>query len=154
MILRRSSFAQDSAKKVKENGSETCSRGFAERRIELGKAGEDRAVVYLKKRGYRILERNFRNKLGEIDIVGLESGVICFVEVRTRRDVTSPSLAFESVGVLKQRQLSRLAVSFLKEYKMWDKKARFDVVSVSVSGGAEEVVLLKDAFPVIEKYSY
>lgn len=119
----------------------------------LGKEGEERAVLYLKNNGYHIIERNFRNKLGEIDIIARHSDCICFVEVRSRQGGLSHGDALESVGPLKQRRLSRLAVSFLKARDLWGQKARFDVVSVSLSDCRDSVVLIKDAFPVAARYS-
>jgi putative endonuclease len=121
-------------------------------KIDVGRQGEDAAVHYLQAHGYRIVARNFRNRLGEIDIVALHKGTICFVEVRTRQHVASHVMAYESVGSLKQRQLSKLAISFLKENNGLSKKARFDVVSVILSGTETKVSLIQDAFPVIEKY--
>jgi putative endonuclease len=122
-------------------------------RIDVGREGEDKAVSYLKENGYRIVERNFRNKLGEIDIIAVDAGVICFIEVRTRRNVGSHSLAYESVGASKQYQLSKIALSFLKAKKLTERKARFDVVSVSLSDAGDKIGLLKDAFPVVERYA-
>ena len=119
----------------------------------LGRKGEDRAVLYLKNNGYRILERNFKNKLGEIDIIAQHQDCICFVEVRARSGGLSHGDALESVGPIKQRRLSKLAVSFLKARDLWGRKARFDVVSVSLSDCRDSVVLIKDAFPVHAQYS-
>lgn len=120
---------------------------------ELGREGEERAVSYLKNNGYRIIERNFKNKLGEIDVIARQEDCICFVEVRSRQGGLSHGDALESVGPLKQRRLSRLAVSFLKTRDLWGQKARFDVVSVSLSDCRDSVVLVKDAFPVAARYS-
>jgi len=119
----------------------------------LGKEGEDKAVLYLKNNGYRIIERNFRNKLGEIDVIARHKDCICFVEVRSRQGGSSHGDALESVGPLKQMRLSKLAVSFLKTRDLWGQKARFDVVSVYLSDCIDSVVLIKDAFPVAERYS-
>jgi len=119
----------------------------------LGQEGEERAVLYLKNNGYRIMERNFKNKLGEIDIIAQHQDCICFVEVRSRQGGLSHGDALESVGPLKQRRLSKLAVSFLKTRDLLGQKARFDVVSVSLSDCRDSVVLIKDAFPVAAPYS-
>ena len=124
-------------------------------RLAVGREGEEKAALYLKNNGYRILERNFRNKLGEIDIIARCKDVLCFIEVRTRQGEVSHGFALESVGAIKQQKLSKLAVSFLKQKDLLDKvQARFDVVSVSMSDhGACDIVLIKDAFPVAVKYS-
>ena len=122
-------------------------------KTETGKIGEDKAVVYLKNKGYKILERNFRNKLGEIDIVARDRDVVCFIEVRTRRGQGKKEEALGSVNGLKQYRLSKLAVSFLKTNNLWGTKARFDVVTVLLEEPFDPILLLKDAFPVVAKYS-
>lgn len=112
--------------------------------METGSRGEDLAVVYLLKRGYRILERNYRNHLGEIDIIALEKGTIVFIEVKTR---TSDSYGFpiEAVTKKKQEKLKNIALLYLKKYRR-EAPARFDVVSIVLAGGAETVEIIRDAF--------
>jgi len=122
-------------------------------RTDLGKIGEEKAVVYLKRNGYSIVARNVRNRFGEIDIVAREDGVICFIEVRTRRGPDKRAEALESVDSLKRRRLSRLAACYLKNNNLWGRKARFDVVAVSLAETSSDIHLVKDAFPIIEKYS-
>ena len=119
----------------------------------MGKDGEERAAAYLKVNGYQILARNFRNRLGEIDIIAREKDVICFVEVRTRRASGSHEKALCSIDAAKQYKLSQVALSFLKERKFLEKKARFDVVSVSWEDEKSDILLLKNAFCVCERYS-
>ncbi len=121
-------------------------------RSDTGRAGEDAAVLFLEKSGYRILERNVRSALGEIDIVACEKDVICFVEVRARQGAGHRDQAFESVGRAKQERLSRLAVGYLKKRRWLERSARFDVAAVTFDDGRPSVTLLKDAFPVSEKY--
>ncbi|HAJ56962.1 MAG TPA: YraN family protein [Candidatus Omnitrophica bacterium] len=123
------------------------------RKIDTGASGEEKAATHLIKKGYKILTRNFKNYLGEIDIIASDKEVICFVEVRSRRGVLSHEDALRSIDSAKQRRLSRLAVSFLKERKFLDRRARFDVVSVSFRDAGCDVLLLKDAFPVDPDYS-
>lgn len=118
-------------------------------KIETGRSGEEKAAAYLIKSGYRIMTRNFRNYLGEIDIVACDKDVICFIEVRTRRGMFSHENALSSVNFAKQRRLSRLALSFLKEMKLLERRARFDVISVSLGDIENDIFLLKDAFPVV-----
>ena len=57
-------------------------------RIDSGKSGEEKAASYLKRQGYRIIERNYRTRLGEIDIIADCKGCICFVEVRSMNNRT------------------------------------------------------------------
>ncbi len=112
---------------------------------ELGKKGEEKALRFLKKRGYRIIEKNYVCKMGEMDLIGKEKDTLVFIEVKTRTsmDFGPPQLAVTS---WKQRQLSKVALNFLKEKKIGDVKARFDVVAILLTPGGEEIELIRDAF--------
>ena len=112
---------------------------------ELGKKGEGIAIRFLKKKGYRILERNYVCKMGEMDIIAREKDTLTFIEVKTRTSTTfgPPQLA---VNLTKQMQLSKVALYFLKEKKLEDVKARFDVVAILLRPKGEEIELIKDAF--------
>jgi putative endonuclease len=113
--------------------------------LEFGKAAENAAVIFLKAKGYKILERNYKNKFGEIDIIARQKGVICFVEVKARHSI---NLGFpqEAVTVNKQRQICRVAVYYLKLKKLLEQPARFDVVALLYSNSQPEVSLITDAF--------
>jgi len=96
----------------------------------LGSYGEFLARQYLKAQGYRILEENFRNKLGEIDLIVQDGKTICFVEVKTRQflDQGQP---YEAVTPWKIRKLSRMATFYLKhKYHSLEIPSRFDVISI------------------------
>ena len=112
---------------------------------ELGKKGEEIAIRFLKKRGYRILEKNYVCKMGEMDIIAREKDTLAFIEVKTRTSTAfgPPQLA---VNLTKQMQLSKVALYFLKEKKLEDVKARFDVVAILLRPTGEEIELIKDAF--------
>jgi len=112
---------------------------------ELGKKGEEKALRFLKKKGYRIIEQNYICKLGEMDIIAKEKDTLVFVEVKTRTSMVfgPPQLA---VTKFKQRQLSKVALNFLKEKKIEDIKARFDVVAILLPPEGEEIELIRDAF--------
>ena len=116
-----------------------------EARRELGKRGEDAAAQYIKKRGYRIVERNFSCKLGEMDIIALDGKTLCFIEVKTLSDNTygPPEIA---VNAHKQHQLSKVALAYLNQNHLHDIEARFDVIGVKLSPGDKRVELIKDAF--------
>ncbi|MEK6727460.1 MAG: YraN family protein [Candidatus Omnitrophota bacterium] len=111
----------------------------------LGKSGEEAAAGFLKEKGYKILKKNYKTKLGEIDIVALDKDTLCFVEVKTRN-----SLRFgapkEAVSGFKQRQICKAALSYLKENNNFDKKARFDVVSVTYFEDSPKFDLIQNAF--------
>jgi putative endonuclease len=112
---------------------------------ELGKKGEDLALRFLKKRGYRIIEQNYVCKMGEMDIIAKEKDTLVFIEVKTRTsmDFGPPQLA---VTQFKQRQMSKVALCFLKEKNLEDVKARFDVVAILLTPKREEIELIRDAF--------
>ena len=119
--------------------------GIRMQRKELGKKGEEIAIHFLKKKGYRILERNYVCKMGEMDIIAREKDTLAFIEVKTRTSTIfgPPQLA---VNLTKQMQLSKVALYFLKEKKLEDVKARFDVVAILLGPKGEEIELIKDAF--------
>jgi len=112
---------------------------------ELGKKGEETALRFLKKRGYRIIEKNYVCKMGEMDIIAKDKDTLAFIEVKTRTSTEfgPPQLAVNSS---KQRQLSKVALNYLKEKQLEDVKARFDVVAILLEQKREEIELIKDAF--------
>jgi len=112
---------------------------------ELGRKGEEKAIRFLKKRGYRIIEKNYVCKMGEMDIIAREKDTLAFIEVKTRTSIEfgPPQLA---VTEFKQRQLSKVALNFLKEKNIEDMKARFDVVAILLAPEGEEIELIRDAF--------
>ena len=123
-------------------------------RINSGKMGEDLAVSCLLKQGYKIIERNYRTKLGEIDIIADCKGCVCFVEVRAKN-----SLSFgapeETIIKRKQLQIAKAALLYIKKYKLQDKSCRFDVVSIEgVDRPVPEVRLIENAFELDSKYRY
>lgn len=96
---------------------------------KLGEEGEEIAVAFLKGRKYAVLERNFRCKCGEVDIVARDGKTLVFVEVKTRRTASyGPPQA--SVTSFKQRQIAKAALTWLASKKMQDIPARFDVVAI------------------------
>jgi putative endonuclease len=121
--------------------------------LYLGKKGEETALGLLKDNGYKILLRNYKTKLGEIDIIASDKGAICFIEVKTRQSdrFGSPS---EAISASKQRQISKAALAFLKERKLLDKKARFDVVSIIYSKDSLRLDLIKNAFELDRSFTY
>ena len=122
-------------------------------RLDFGKAGEALAVNFLKKQGYKILEQNYKNKFGEVDIIAKDKDVICFVEVKTRSGLNF-GLPQEAVNFRKQRQITKVALSFLKEKKLLEDKARFDVLTILNDSKSVEFNLLKDAFELSSSYTY
>ena len=122
-------------------------------RIDLGKVGEGQAVTQLKKEGYRILARNYRNSFGEIDIIAKDGKTLCFIEVRTRTE-TWHGHPFESVSTTKQRKIIRAARAYLAREDAEDTDARFDVVAVTPQeDGGYFVEVLKNAFEEVGLWS-
>ena len=117
-------------------------------RQHTGKTGEDMAVDYLRERGYKILERNFHCPFGEMDIIGRQGAVLTFVEVKTRRTESfgSPS---ESVGSVKQKKLSRIALFYLQKHRLEGCEARFDVLAIMLGAQGAQVELIRDAFDLL-----
>ena len=107
----------------------------------LGRRGEDRAVAYLRTHGYRIVERNFRCKLGELDVIAREGDALVFVEVRTRSSGGRGG-ALEMIDATKQRQVARVASYYLARRRLESATCRFDVVGIT----GERIELIRDAF--------
>lgn len=115
----------------------------------LGQAGEAIAARYLEARGLRIVARNLRSRLGELDLVARDGGVLVFVEVKTRRGPSGdPPQA--AVGARKQTRLARLALGYLAREWLRDLACRFDVVAVTLDpdGGPPRVEYFPGAFAV------
>lgn len=121
--------------------------------LSFGKRGEDKATDFLEEKGYKILCRNFKTKIGEIDIIALDNETLCFIEVKARRSLRF-GLPQEAVSTRKQRQISKAALAFLKEKKFLDKKARFDVLSIFYSSSEPNIELTKNAFELDNDFVY
>ncbi len=94
----------------------------------LGESGENAAARFLRSAGFKIIVRNFRCELGEVDIIARDGKTLVFVEVKTRRyDDPTPE---EQVNLHKQAQITRVAKYYLSRYGTPQPPARFDVVAV------------------------
>ncbi len=111
----------------------------------LGNRGEDLAAGFLRKKGYRILSRNYRSPVGEADIIAEEGRTIVFIEVKTRTD-DSFGRPFEAVDYRKREKIKRIALYYLKRYKITDRPLRFDVMSIEMSGENSRIEHITDAF--------
>jgi len=116
-------------------------------RKRLGREGEDLAEGFLKKKGYKLVERNYRCKSGEVDLIVLDRRVIVFVEVKTRSDHSFGS-PFEAVEARKQRKMIEAARVFLDERRLHQRDARFDVVGISWPDGKPFIEHIENAFEV------
>lgn len=118
-------------------------------RQELGKTGEDLAVRELVSRGYAVLDRRYRTRHGEIDIVCDDRGTIVFVEVRAKGSGDCGS-ASESITPHKMRKVTACAVEYLARHRLSNRPCRFDVVAIDDALGAEpRVTVYANAFDAV-----
>jgi len=121
---------------------------MANTKLELGKRGEEEAVKFLEKQGYKIVQRNYKNKLGEIDIIAKDNNTLCFIEVKTRTNFTF-GYPQEAITLTKQKKINRVALSYLKQYNLLNISARFDIISVVLNNQNKfDIEIIKDAFSV------
>ena len=103
----------------------------------LGERGERAAERYLRRKGYKIVARRERGRLGELDLVAVDGRTVVFIEVKTRTSHSAGHPA-EAVGPDKQQRLTRLALGYLKRHGLLEHKARFDVVAVTWPDSAKQ----------------
>jgi putative endonuclease len=111
----------------------------------LGNYGEDIAAQFLKKNKYKIIEKNYSCKFGEIDIIAKDKNILVFVEVksRTNEKYGTPALA---VNYYKQKNIIKTAKHYIMENKLQNEFCRFDVVEVLVENADNNIRLIKNAF--------
>jgi putative endonuclease len=114
-------------------------------RLELGERGEALAFEKINRLGYTHIIKNYRCRLGEVDLVAKDGDVLVFIEIKTRRG-RPLGFAKEAVNLRKQKQLSKVALNYMKTHHCCDVSARFDVVAVCVGGGAPQIEVIKNAF--------
>lgn len=108
----------------------------------IGSKFEEKAAVYLAKRGYRILERNYRCRFGEIDLIALHQGYLVFVEVKYRSSLKN-GIPGAAVDKPKQRKISRTALWYrMKQNIPEEMPCRFDVVGITPA----DIKLYRNAF--------
>ena len=117
------------------------------KRIAFGKAGEDLACRELERRGYEILDRRYRRRGGELDIVARDGQTVVFVEVKTREGCEFGAGA-ESVTSLKRRRMASVALDYMARHNLVERPCRFDVVSIDMNGQEPRVELYQNAFDV------
>ncbi len=111
----------------------------------FGRESESIAIKHLKRNGYKILEQNYRTKLGEIDIIAKDKESLVFVEVKARKSTRfgNPKCA---VTYKKRQKISMVALCYLKTIKQSNVKARFDVVAISLAKKSPQIEIIKNAF--------
>jgi putative endonuclease len=116
-------------------------------RLDLGRFGEELALKTIKRLGYKKIVRNYRCSLGEVDLVAEDGDSLVFIEIKTRKG-KSLGYAKEAVDARKRRQLSKLALAYMKANRCCEAKARFDVVAISLDGTETKIEVIKNAFEV------
>ena len=113
----------------------------------LGNYGELLACQFLQSKGYLILEKNFRNKIGEIDLIAKDGKTVCFIEVKTRQS-TDQGQPYEAITAWKIRKLTQMATFYLKhKFHTLEILSRFDVISiVQTKDAPPQISLIKNAF--------
>lgn len=120
-------------------------KGEADPRHRLGGRGEELAVEFLQRRGYRLLSRNYRTPWGEVDLIARHRGYVVFIEVKARRS-SSFGLPQEAVHAAKQEKLRAAAAHYLQEQGLEEMPVRFDVVAIRFTGRGPVIELIEDAF--------
>jgi putative endonuclease len=111
-----------------------------------GVRGEDLAVAYLKKKGYKVIERNYRCQWGEVDLIARHKGTLIFVEIKSRSS-SDFGLPQDAVDRFKQEKLIQAAKAYMAEHHLQETiPARFDVVAIQLTPSGPEMELIKDAF--------
>ncbi len=114
--------------------------------IKIGQEAEATAVSFLKKKGFKILYKNYRTPVGEIDIIAKEKDTIVFIEVKARTS-TYYGLPKEAVTAKKQQQIIKTALWYLKEKQLHNKsKIRFDVIAILLTNNKTKIEHIKEAF--------
>jgi len=116
-------------------------------RQDLGKRGEQFALKKLKGYGYKCLAKNYRCPLGEIDLIAKDGDCLVFIEIKTRKG-KSFNYIKEAIDDRKKRQLSKVALAYMKTNNCCDVKSRFDVVAVNLDQGKEQIEVIRNAFDV------
>ena len=120
----------------------------------LGAFGESLATEYLTEYGYRVLERNFSCRTGEIDIIAMQEDAVVFIEVKTRSS-EKYGLPSEAVSITKQGRMVKTALYYLQKNRLLDYMCRFDVIEIIVDEeNNNHINLIKDAFQYSGKYGY
>jgi len=111
----------------------------------FGKENEKMAIGFLKRRGFRIIEKNYRTPRGEVDIIAADGDVIVFIEVKARRSNRYGHPKF-AVTPTKQRHLSAAAMAYLKKTGNTGRRARFDVVTIQYADDMPMIEHIQNAF--------
>ncbi len=116
---------------------------------KTGQQYEDKAAAYLEKCGFTILERNFRCRQGEVDLIGLHENCLVFVEVKYRKNAAAGTPE-EAVGIIKQQKICQVSDYYrLMHPKREERQIRYDVIAFC----GEQITWYRNAFPYLKKGS-
>ena len=133
----------------------TSGRKSDDPRKELGGKGEKLSARLLKRKGYKIVQRNYRCKLGEVDIIAKREKTLVFVEVKTRQTAEFGPPQYAVTGA-KKKQISKAALSYIREKKLTEQGCRFDVIAVTFSPESRKPKIehIENAFELSRRYTY
>jgi putative endonuclease len=114
-------------------------------RQQLGLRGEEIAVIELERRGYVMVERRYRSRFGEIEIIAKDGATVVFIEVKTKTDSRFGDPA-EMVTAQKQRRLVSMAEEYAAGHQLHATPCRFDVVAIDASATPPTITIYQDAF--------
>lgn len=114
-------------------------------KYKLGMQGQQEAESFLRRKGYQILEQNYRVRTGEIDLIAEHDSHIIFIEVKFRRGLNH-GYPRESVGIAKQRKIIRTALYYISAKNLDDQSFRFDVIEVLAIDNALQINHIENAF--------
>ena len=122
---------------------------------QVGDKGEKLAEDFLKRKGYNIIQRNYRCKLGEIDIIAEQDNVIVFVEVRTKQ-TESFGLPQYSITSGKMNRITKSALCYIQEKELYERSCRFDVIAITFSQDSRKpnIEHIENAFELSRNYMY
>lgn len=112
--------------------------------IKKGKIGEKIAKEYLIQNGYKIVETNYKNRLGEIDIIALDKKILTFIEVKSRTN-NYYGYPYEAVNLKKQKKIMNVSMIYIKNNKISDIQFRYDIIEVYLKE-TDKINHIKDAF--------
>ncbi|GMG97154.1 YraN family protein [Tepidimicrobium xylanilyticum] len=112
--------------------------------IDKGIIGETEAVNYLMSKGYKIMDRNYRTRIGEIDIVAVKSNILAFIEVKARTSLNY-GYPYEAVNRQKQRRIHSASLIYIKHKNILDYQIRYDIIEVFLKGD-KKINHIKNAF--------
>lgn len=120
---------------------------MSQERVSTGKQGELLAQEYIRQQGYVLLEKNFRCKLGEIDLIARDQHIVVFLEVRTKTSAAYGP-AYNSVTPHKQRQVKRVALFYIAQHNLVNTQFRFDVIGILLNrqNGEHKLEHIQNAF--------